>query len=436
MAPAISTRRIVLATYGSPGDLFPFLAIGAELRGRGHDVVVAASQRYRGDVLAVGLGFAAVRPDRAEGRQDPDYLDRLWRDRSSPERLFRAMFLPALRESLEDLLGAVNGADLVVSHTLTPAAPLAAETKGVPWVSAVMQPMGYLSAHEPPVIGPAWIAAAMRAMGARLTSLGLGLARSVTAQWVGEWHALRTELGLRPSAIHPLWEGQHAPRRSLGLFPRILGEPQPDWPPQARVTGFPFFRGPRTSLDLEVEDFLGSGDPPLVFTLGTTAVHDPGLFFEESAAAARRLGKRALLLVGQGRGELLARLTDDVAAVPYAPHHLLFPHALAIVHQGGIGTLSEGLLAGKPMLIVPYAHDQFDNAWRAERLGVARRIARRRYRGAAVSRALSVLLDDPTVALTARNAAQFVSRDRGAESAANLIEEELQRGDGGRDSTQ
>lgn len=427
MDGAFSARRVVLATYGSPGDLFPFLAIGTQLRDRGHEVVVATSERYRGAAMAAGLGFAAVRPDRVEGLREPDFLDRLWRDRQRPARVFRDMFMPALRESLDDLLGVVEGADLVVSHTLTPAAPLAAEARGVPWVSAVMQPMGYLSAYEPPAVGAAWVVAALRGLGPEFAAPALRVARGLTAAWVGEWHDLRTELGLPPTDVHPLWEGQHAPGRSLGLFPRLLGEPQPDWPQQARVTGFPFHRAPGAALDDEVEDFLGSGDPPMVFTLGTTAVNDPGAFFEESATAARRLRRRALLLAG-GRGGGWRSGGGDVLAVPYAPHHLVFPRAAAIVHQGGIGTLSEGLLAGKPMLIVPYAHDQFDNAWRAERLGVARTLGRHRYRQEAVGRALERLLGDRTVVQAARMVGQAMAPERGAETAADLIEEALRRG--------
>ena len=426
-----SRKRIVLATYGSPGDLLPFLAIGAVLRARGHDAVVATSQRYRETVLAAGLGFAAVRPDRSEGQRDPDYLDRLWRDRQSPEHLFQAMFLPALRESLEDVLGVVDGADLVVSHTLTAAAPLAAEAKGVPWVSTVMQPMGYLSAHEPPVIGAPWIAAALRAVGPRVAAHGLGLARRLTALWVDDWRQLRVELGLPRVTAHPLWEGQHAPRRSLGLFPRILGTPQPDWPPQARVTGFPFFRPPGASLDPVVADFLAEGEPPLVFTLGTTAVNDPGTFYQVSVEAAHRLGTRALLLVGRGWPDSSIGVSSDVLAVAHVPHHLVFPRALAIVHQGGIGTMAESLLAGKPMVVVPYGHDQFDNAWRAERLGVARRVSRRRYRPGVASRVLHSLLDDPAVGMAAGRAGLQVARDHGAETAADQIEAILLMGAGG-----
>src|ERR671916_2631894 len=165
MARNSPAKRIVLATFGSPGDLYPFLAIGAELRARGHQPIVATSALYRGQVAAAGLGFASVRPDRSPTQQDPDFLDRVIRDRASPAAVFRTMFLPSLRESLEDLLGAMEGADAVVTHTLASAARLAAEARGLPWVSAVMQPMGYLSAYEPPLVGPRAISWILRGLG-------------------------------------------------------------------------------------------------------------------------------------------------------------------------------------------------------------------------------------------------------------------------------
>src|SRR5215217_7218034 len=425
MARDTPANRIVLATFGSPGDLYPFLAIGGELRARGHQTIVATSALYRGHVAAAGLEFAPVRPDRLPNQQDPDFLDRVIRDRATPAAIFRAMFLPALRESLEDLLGATEGADVVITHTLASAARLAAEARGLPWISAVMQPMGYLSAYEPPLIGPRAMSHVLRRLGPGATRPVLKLARRLTDTWAMEWHDLRAELGLAPVTDHPLWEGQHSPVRSLGLFPRVLGEPQPDWPPQARITGFPFYRPAQQSLDLKLRQFLENGEPPLVFTLGTTAINDPGSFFEESAAAVRRLGHRAVFFVGHGDEATCEDISREAIAVAHAPHNLVFPFARAIVHQGGIGTLSESLLAGKPMLIMPYGHDQADNAWRASRLGVARVVSRGRYRADIVSRELSHLLDDPMPRAAALRVSREVSRERGFERAADLVEAAL-----------
>jgi UDP:flavonoid glycosyltransferase YjiC (YdhE family) len=205
----------------------------------------------------------------------------------------------------------------------------------------------------------------------------------------------------------------------------VLGEPQPDWPPRARVAGFPFYRPPRQELGFPLRQFLEIGEPPLVFTLGTTAINDPGRFFEESAAVVRRLGQRAVFIVGGNDQQHREELSGNAISVSYAPHDLLFPFASAIVHQGGIGTLSEALLAGKPMLIMPYGHDQADNAWRASRLGVARVVSRGGYRAGVVGREVSRLLADPTLRATSGRVSGLVSRERGCERTADLIEAAL-----------
>lgn len=420
-----SRGRIVLVTYGSLGDIQPFLAIGAALRERGHDAVIATSEAYRRQIRDTGLEFAPVRPDRQPCQRDPDFLDRLRLGRDSPSDVFRQMFLPSLRESVADLLPVAAGADVFVTHPLATGARLVAEREGLPWVSAVMQPMGYLSFHEPPVIGPPWIAAALRRFGAGPTRRFHGAVRAVTGAWMREWHAVRAELRLPHSDQHPLWEGQHSSQRSIGLFPRVLGAAQPDWPAAARITGFPFYEAPGAALDPDLVRFLDAGPAPVVFTLGTTAVNDPGPFYEESAEAAFRLGLRAVLVVRPGSIDCLQRWSDDVVAVPHAPHHRLFARALAVVHQGGIGTLSEAMRAEKPMLIMPYGHDQADNAWRASRLGIARIVARRRYRAGAVRRGLQGLLDDERCATAVARTARGMAREQGAAAAAEWIERVL-----------
>lgn len=418
----VSGKRIILATYGSPGDVQPFLAIGQELRSRGHTPVIATSELYRPMVTRAGLDFYPVRPKRTIQQKDPDFLNRLKSMTQTPAALFRDMFMPDLRGSTADLIEVVRGANGVVAHTLMAGGRLAAEFHGLPWISAVMQPMGYLSAHEPPVIGPEWIAALQRRSGVAATRQLFAVAKAISADWTKEWRQLRRELGLAESTDHPLWEGQHSPWRSLGLFPAVLGTPQPDWPVTARVTGFPAYRPADRQLSPELEEFLNAGEAPIVFTLGTTAVNDPGSFYDEGAWAARDLGLRSVLVMGQGVDARLHARDSDVLAIDYAPHDLLFPRARLVVHQAGIGTLSEALLAGKPMLIMPYGHDQADNAWRAQRLGVARVLSRGKFGGSTVRRELRALLEDHGVEANAIRVQRHIRRDNGAVNAAGYIE--------------
>jgi rhamnosyltransferase subunit B len=418
MAKSRVNAPVLLATYGSPGDLQPFLAIGLALERRGQPVAIATSEVYRDRVAKLGLAFVPVRPNRDPQQPDPDFLERVRRG-ERPAQLFCSMFMPGLRESTADLIDAAAGSRAIVSHTLVSGGRLAAEFHGVPWISVVMQPLGYLPATEPPVIGPPLIAAALRSLGEVPTRALLRGARGVSLPWVSEWKSLRAEIGLAPSSHHPLFEGQHSALLSLGIFPRILGSPQADWPASARVTGFPFLRDPSRQLFPELVDFLANGDPPIVFTLGTTAVNDPGHFYDVSALAVRELGMRAVLVTGPN-GDT-SNNDEQILNVPWAPHDLLFVRARAVVHQGGIGTLSEAIAAGKPMVIMPYAHDQADNAWRAGRLGVSETLSRHRFQARRLSRLLQRLLNSPQPAAASRRAQCEMSKEQGAETAAEAI---------------
>lgn len=411
------SKRVVLCTFGSPGDLLPFLAIGRELRTLGHEVVIATSATYRDRAEGLGLAFAPVRPDRPPGIPDPDLTVRVSRRRSFPGDEFRAMFFPSLQESAEDLRGVIAGADLVVSHTLAWAAGPVATALGVPWASAVLQPLGYFSRFDPPALGPlpplpggspaAWAA---RTAGSYLLR-----------RWSAPWNQLRVDLGLPPLAADPVLTGQHAPELALALFSRLLGGPQPDWPAAAVVTGFPFLDDPAApAAAVELAGFLAAGDPPIVFTLGMTAVWEAGRFYEESVRAAERLGRRAVLLTGTAPHNRPRRLPASVLAVSYAPHSYLFPRAAAIVHSGGIGTTAQALRAGKPMVVVPYAHDQPDNAVRAERLGVARRMKWNRYSATTLAPALATVLSDHVVSRAA-TVGQAVRAEDGAKVAARAL---------------
>jgi UDP:flavonoid glycosyltransferase YjiC (YdhE family) len=231
----------------------------------------------------------------------------------------------------------------------------------------------------------------------------------------------RRELGLKPGP-HPLFEGAHSPRLSLGLFSRCLARPQRDWPRSAVITGFPFYRQPG-ALTPELERFLDEGPAPVVFTLGSSAVGAAGGFYRESLAAVG--SRRAVLLTGAHPQGLPSPLPSNVIAVENAPHAAIFPRAAAIVHQGGIGTTAQAMASGRPMLVVPFAHDQFDNGVRVRRLGAAEVLYRSRYNARRAAAALERLLGEPSYELAAAKIAAQVNAENGAVTAADAIEAAL-----------
>jgi UDP:flavonoid glycosyltransferase YjiC (YdhE family) len=418
--------HIVLTTFGSLGDLHPFLAVGRELAARGHRPVVATHGGYGERVRAAGLEFHAVRPDLTDIGEPSEVLRLAMDARDGSDYVVRRMVLPFTRLSYRDLLAACSGADALVSHALTFAAPLVEEKLGLPRIHSVLQPCAFFSAHDPPTFPGTMATRWSRALGPHVWRLLWRLGGAASRPWFREVAALRAEVGLPPGRRHPLLGG-HSSLLNLALFSPLLGAPQPDWPPHTVTTGFAVYDrdGSGQGMPHPLRSFLDGGPPPIVFTLGSSGVWDAGGFFHEAAHAAARLGRRAVLLTGGLPGNAPIAPVAGVMAVDYAPHSELFPRAAAVVHQGGIGTTGQALRAGRPMLIVPFSHDQPDNAARCVRLGVAQTLHRRDARAGRLEARLKALLADQQVAARAQAIGERMRREDGAASAVDALEATL-----------
>ncbi len=410
-------RRVVLTAVGSLGDLHPYLAIGQELARRGHRPAVATVPSFRERVEAAGLEFAPMRAATAD-EPSPELIQKVFDGRRGVEYIVRRLILPALPMAYADTLQAAEGADLLVAHPLTWGTRLVAERKGIPWVSTMLAPVSLLSATDPPTL-PGMELVRRLDPPPHAWRLFFHLAERMARSWMLPYDDLRRSLGL-PNTGNPLFGGGHSPLRELALFSPAFGPPQPDWPPQTTATGFSFFEQP-TEPTPNLDRWLEAGPPPVIFTLGSSAVNAPGDFFRESAAAARRIGRRALLL-GAKPGEVAVRPGQDLFFLPYGSYARIFPRGAAVVHQGGIGTTAEALRAAVPMLVVPFGVDQPDNAARAVRLGVGRTLSRRRYREHRVARELRVLLEQTTFAAKASALGETVRAEGGAEKACDALE--------------
>lgn len=424
--------KIVLTTFGSFGDLHPYIAVGIGLRARGHQVTIATSPFYKDKVETEGLNFHPVRPDLTDFG-DPDELMRLAMDlRTGTEYFVKKIATPFLRATYEDLSAAVKDADLLVTHPATYAGPLLAEKLGLNWASSVLQPLGFLSTYDPPVLPPVSPLVALlpklRGLGPSFHKRLYGLMRARVAGWSAPIRQFRADLGLPPSLTEPMIEGQHAPHLVLALFSAELGAPQPDWPPSTVQTGFPFYDklAGDSAMPADLSAFLDAGPPPLVFTLGTAAVMDAGDFYTQSIEAAKLLNRRAVLLIGRDpRNRPHTPLSVDIFAAEYAPFSELFMRACALVHQGGVGTTGQAMRAGRPMLVMPYSHDQPDNAARVTRLGIGRTLSRDRYTAQSAAHELRELLETPSYAEKAVRIGQRVQAENGVQSACDALEARL-----------
>ncbi len=418
--------RIVLSTFGSLGDLHPYLALAIALRDRGHDAVVATSEVYRQKVQGENLQFAAVRPDVGELLGNQEFIARLWHPRLGSEYLFREYLLPNLHASYHDLLAASQGADLVVTHLAAFAGPIAAERAGVPWISLILQPIPFFSALDPPVLAPAPFVRHLYRFGPFAFRVMKAAAQLRVKRWAKPILDLRASLGLPSADGNPLLEGQFSKLGTIALFSQHFAAPQADWPANTKTTGFVFYDKlglGADNVDLELARFLETGPAPVLFTLGSSAVMHPGRFFEESIAAIARLGIRAILLVGAHEGATkIGAVSPNIHVAAYVPFSAVMPRSSVIVHQGGIGTTAQALRAGRPTVVVPWAHDQPDNADRVQRLGISRTIPRSRYKSDRVARELRTILDDPGYSKRAEQLGASIRSENGIAAACDAVE--------------
>lgn len=431
--------RILLATLGSLGDLHPYLAVGQALRARGQQVRVATSIDYRARVEAAGLEFAPLAPSLADLGDREQVARRYFAPLRGPHRLIDELVMAPLRRAYADLRAAAADVSLAVSHPITPALPLIAETSGLPWLSSVLAPYTLFSIADPSVIPNFGGLHRLPRAGRWPHGLALDFVRAMMRRWERPLHTLRAELGLPIAKGSLLLDSQFSPRGTLALFDPALAAPQPDWPTRTRLCGAALYDAPDpqdphlaaaasgetpeplAALDplRALERFLAAGPPPVVFALGSSAVWLAQDFWPHAIAACESLEKRALLLTGR---PLEQRLPAHVAAFDYLPYSRVFPHAAAIVHQAGIGTLSFALRSGRPQLLTPAGFDQPDNAARAVRLGVGRVLPfRRAHRAARIARELRALLNDPAHARAAAEVAETLRATDGAAAAARHI---------------
>ncbi|MGE3507466.1 MAG: hypothetical protein AB7N65_01110 [Vicinamibacterales bacterium] len=219
--------RIVLTSFGSYGDVNPYVGLALALRSRGHEPVLALPAAYRGAAEREALAFHPVRPD--VDIHDRAFAARIMDPARGTDVTFSELIVPHLAETAADLEAAARGADLLVTHPASLAGPVVAEGLGMPWASTVLSPMSFFSRYDPIVPAPAPWMHAITSRSRPAARIFRWMTERVTQKWADPVRRFRKARGLPPGG-NPILDGQHSPRLVLGLFSRVLGDPQADWP--------------------------------------------------------------------------------------------------------------------------------------------------------------------------------------------------------------
>lgn len=411
----------ILTPVGSAGDINPFVMLGRELRRRGHRVTLTGSDPFAPVAGAAGLEFLSLASaaDYERVANNPD----LWQPRRGVA-IVLGEIATGMRGAYDAIAALyVPGETMLVGHALSFFTRVLEETHHAPAATVHLAPGIFRSDFRQPALPSGadiswWPRWAKRALWRVIDRFTLD---PLIAPALNAW---RADLGLSPvSRVFGQW--MHSPQLVIGLFPEWFADPQPDWPPQLRLTGFALSDAtvapPGTPGD-PLERFLVAGSPPIVLTPGSANRH-AAAFFRSALEATADLGCRAVCVTAHA-AHLPAPLPDGAFHASYAPFATLFPRAAAVVHHGGIGTSAQALAAGIPQLVVPMGFDQPDNAARLVRLGIAAAIPAPGFTGSRGATALRRLLSDPSTDAACRQ--RRAAMDSGAAVARACDEIEAQ----------
>lgn len=419
-------RRIAILTYGSRGDVEPFVALGLGLRQHGHEVRLAAPRPYAHLALEHGLEFVPI-------ESDPEELALALTDRAGlswPRMILRMSqhVLPLAAAAFRSVVQAVEGADAVIhSFMMTDAGHTLAAQRGIPEVSAQLFPVFVTTSAFPGVaapdlpLGPAY---------RRLTHILNTAAFKYGGRFL--YRKVRASHPELPGLAPWPFDGNAGARLPIvfGYSPRVLPSP-PDWPPNAYVTGYWVLPPPDGwTPPRALVRFLEDGPPPVYFGVGSMRSHRMEDRLRAATQAIEATGQRGILGVPLTAARGIA--SEQFFAVEGIPHAWLFPRMRLVIHHGGAGTTGAAVRAGVPSMATPFTADQAFWGRQIARLGVGPApLPAGRLTAPRLAAAIDGALRDSAMQQKALELGRAVSGEDGVAAAIQIITHALDRGGSG-----
>lgn len=363
--------RAAIATLGSAGDLHPFLAIARALQERGDEVHFLSQEPYRNEVERLGIPFIPI-ATASEHQRTLDHPD-LWHPVRGFGVLWRHLAVPAIDRTWLALSALTESSPRplrVVASPLVVGARLTAELLPIRLTTAHTAPASLRSLEDPLFLNghqlPTWTPRPIRkALWQFLDHYKL---EPMAAPGLHRW---RMTHGLPPLSEPIFDRWLHSPTQVIALFPEDFGPMPHDWPSNVRFAGFPLYDAGSpsgTATDPELDTFCADCEsgPLVVLYPGSVATRRTSDIHQAAHLLASQ-GYRCLLLTTDRENRLSTSSESLLSRTWVSLPHVL-PHADFLIHHGGIGTAAQGIYHHVFQVTVPSAYDQFDNAWRINKL--------------------------------------------------------------------
>lgn len=409
--------KIAIQTFGTRGDVEPYVALALTLQERGHDVWLSVPVDFVDWVRGFGLTVKPINLDMGAYIRRAEALG-ITRNVLKAFKHSDEMIQPMLDAVVEAGIEHTRGAEVVIAHPKTLFSDIGAEREGACFIMAAPLPIITPTKAFPM---PGTFARNHGAFWNRLTWMPLKFAMAPYRKRI---NAERAAQGLEPvgSAIDYSRYMNRPALQLLANSPSIIRRPE-DWSDKAVITGSWPLPTTDDPLDEELNAFLNAGVAPVYIGFGSMVTGDASRLVKAAVKGLKKAGLRGV--IARGWAELPESPGAHVHFIDGAPHATLFPRCCAIVHHGGAGTTAAALRAGRPSLIVPFMVDQ---PWWAERLfeqGLGPRALKPgRFNAGRFSRALKRLARNEAFRSRCEAVARQMAEENGTARAADLIEAE------------
>jgi len=350
-APTVLKMNITILTFGSRGDVQPFLPLSLGLMSRGHKVILAAPARFKSLVEGHGITFFPL-------AGDPEELSRRLNNagynffKLLKELMSHAVDIGA--EMMRQTDEACCDADLII-HTFVHAvgAHTLAREKNIPDIHIqtfpVFTPTGDYPNISLPNLGNRFLNRLTHTTSLRITEL---------TSFIG-FEQVRRRAGSPKRKLYSPFKDSPPRLRTpiLCAWSPSLIPPSNDWSPRVHVTGYYLFPyNDSYTPPSELKEFLEAGQPPVCISFGSMVNKNAERVDEIVRKSLKQTNNRGVIL--SGWGSVQQESTNDLLYLESAPHDWLLPKCKMLIHHGGAGTISAGLCAGIPQVVVPFMADQ------------------------------------------------------------------------------
>jgi sterol 3beta-glucosyltransferase len=416
--------RILLMTYGTRGDVEPFLSLAEGFLKAGHTARLAAPETTAYLAAKSGVEYIPL-----PGNPEQLAAAMVQKAGGNPLRMVEVMarFVFPLAAAVYKKLRAISpGSDAIVhSFLMTHAGYELARGLGVPDFSAQMFPM---FAPTSEFSAPGFPNLPLPGIYRKMTHLLFnGIFRHGGGMLYGQ--VRRSYPDFPPLTGWPFSSREKRITPILFGFSRHVIPRPADWPATAHITGFWQPAPPRDEdVPVELRRFLDAGPAPVYIGFGSAIPHDPSRLARIAVEAIRQTGQRCVLSVGKS-----AALRDEkyhgLFQIEEVPHRWLFPRMGAVVHHGGAGTTGMGLRAGVPNILIPFTADQPFWAARARQLGAGPApIPLGKLTAVRLAAAINEATHDEAMRVRCRELGKKIDAEDGVEEAVDLIVGEIASG--------